>query len=199
MTSFTLTNIGWVDLGPGPMVVRLNSGGGAYLSVGASAPSWGASGSPLGVSSGDPTSASLSGTSHVWARAATISGAQVSLTTFVAGQGGGSPPPVILPIPPLEVATPTPAAIYSGQIKIATTNTAVALPSQAFSNGLVVKAKNTNVGNGFVGPSGVTATDDGTGNGYRLLPGEAWSGAPANASAVYVNGTIGDIYYWTGN
>jgi hypothetical protein len=101
--------------------------------------------------------------------------------------------------PAVAAYSPTPAAPFTGQIKIATTGTAVALPSQALVNGVVVKAKNTNAANGFVGGSGVTTTDDGTGNGYRVMPGEAASFAVLNASAIYVNGTAGDIYYYGGN
>ena len=92
-----------------------------------------------------------------------------------------------------------PAAPITGQIVIAVTNTAVCLPSNALVNGLIVKAKTTNAGNGFVGPSGVTTTDDGTGNGYRIVPGEAWSGAVSNSSGVCVNGTANDVFYYTGN
>ncbi|QGM45843.1 hypothetical protein [Methylocystis heyeri] len=101
--------------------------------------------------------------------------------------------------PAYAAYSPTPASLFVGQIKIATTGAAVALPSQALLNGVVVKAKISNAGNGFVGAAGVTTTDDGTGAGYRLLPGEAWSGAVLNASSIYVNGTAGDVYYYTGN
>ncbi len=92
-----------------------------------------------------------------------------------------------------------PASIFTGQIKIASTGVPVALPSQSLVNGIVVKAKTTNAANGFVGFVGVTTTDDGTGNGYRLLPGEACSLGVQNASSVWVNGTAGDVYYYSGN
>ncbi len=114
----------------------------------------------------------------------------------------GAATPVLDPgnyAPAVAAYSPTPSSPFTGQLKIATSGLAVALPAQALVNGIVVKAKSTNAGNGFVGGPAVTTTDDGTGNGYRLTPGEAWSGAIANASAIYVNGTAGDVYYYTGN
>jgi hypothetical protein len=101
--------------------------------------------------------------------------------------------------PAYAAYAPTPPTLFVGQIKIATTGSAVALPSQALLNGVVIKAKISNAANGFVGATGVTTTDDGAGNGYRIMPGEAWSGAVLNASSIYVNGTAGDVYYYTGN
>ena len=89
--------------------------------------------------------------------------------------------------------------LYVGQIKIAVTNTAVCLPYVYAQTGVIVKAKSANAGNGFVGGSAVTTTDDGTGNGYRLLPGEAWSGAVSGTSTICVNGTANDVYYYSGN
>jgi len=102
-------------------------------------------------------------------------------------------------VPAVSAYGPTPAAPFTGQVVIAVTGTAVALPAQALLNGVVIKAKNTNIGNGFVGGASVATTDTGAGNGYRIMPGEAWSGAVANASSIYVNGTAGDVYYYTGN
>ncbi len=104
-------------------------------------------------------------------------------------------------------ATPTqlpgvnlnPESLFVGQIKIATTGVAVPLPNQRLTNGVVIKAKSTNVGSGFVGGAGVTTADDGTGAGYRLMPGEAWSIAVQVASSLWINGTAGDVYYFTGN
>ena len=92
-----------------------------------------------------------------------------------------------------------PSTFYTGQIIIAVTGTEVCLPSHSILNGLVVKARSANAANGFVGPTGVTRTDDGTGNGYRILPGEAWAGAVSDSSAVCVNGTANDIFYYSGN
>lgn len=95
------------------------------------------------------------------------------------------------------VQTPTPAAVTAGQYKI--TASAVSIGSQALVNGVVLKAKNTNVGAIWVGPTGVTTTDDGTGNGFRLNPGDTLSLAVANVSAIFAIGTANDVLYWTGN
>lgn len=104
----------------------------------------------------------------------------------------------------LKVATPTPAGIVTGQVKIATTGTAVALPNVSLVNGIVVKAKTSNATQtsaspGVVGPAGVTTVIDGTGSGYPLAPGEAASFACSNANAVSVNGTAGDVFFYEGN
>ncbi len=99
----------------------------------------------------------------------------------------------------LKTDTPLSATIVSGQIKIAATGTAVQLPSNALVNGIVIKARSLNAAAGFVGSASVTRTDDGTGNGFALLPGEAMSYATSNSSAVWINGTIGDVFYYGGN
>jgi hypothetical protein len=105
---------------------------------------------------------------------------------------------------PVAVTTPAPSAIVTGQIKITTTGVPVALPSNVLLNGIVIKAKVTNaaqtsVYSAMVGPSGVTTTYDGTGNGYPLAPGEAVSFACANSNLIYVNGTAGDVFSFQGN
>lgn len=99
----------------------------------------------------------------------------------------------------LDVITPLPTAPITGQGKIATTGVAVQLASNVLKNGVIVKANSNNAQPLFVGPAGVTNTNDGTGNGYRLDPGEAISFAVPNANSVYVNGTVGDIFYIAGN
>lgn len=87
-----------------------------------------------------------------------------------------------------------------GQVKIAVTGTAVQLPSNPLSNGVIVKAKTTNnTACGTVGTSAVTNTYDGTGNGYGLCPGEAASLGVKNTNAGWVNGTAGDIFTFEGN
>jgi hypothetical protein len=79
------------------------------------------------------------------------------------------------------------------------TASAAHLTTTALSNGLTIKAKSTNVGRVFVGSAGVTATDDGSGNGFALLPGEAIS-LPVNTSAgVFIIGTLNDIVYVIGS
>ncbi len=99
----------------------------------------------------------------------------------------------------LPIVNWNPESLFVGQIKIAATGTVVQLPNQRLINGVVVKAKSTNVANGFIGGPGVTTTDDGSGSGYRITPGEAWEIAVNIASSIYVNGTAGDVYYFTGN
>lgn len=79
------------------------------------------------------------------------------------------------------------------------TASAAALTTTALSNGLTIKAKNTNAGPVFVGTAGVTATNDGTGNGFALQAGEAIS-LPVNTSAgIFIVGTLNDIVYVIGS
>lgn len=106
----------------------------------------------------------------------------------------------------LRVATPAPAGVVTGQVKIVTTGTAVQLPTFPLRNGVAIKAHvanaqpdATNKLSAMVGPSGVTMQYDGGGNGYPLSPGEGASFACADASNVWVNGTAGDIFSFEGN
>lgn len=89
------------------------------------------------------------------------------------------------------------ATLYADQQVV--TASAVALPAQALVNGLSVRAKSSNLGAVWVGAAGVTATDDGTGNGFSLLPGAAISLPVSNASSVFIIGTAGDVVYVIGN
>jgi len=118
---------------------------------------------------------------------------------IVAYGSDGNPAPSGSPSDPAFVQTPVPALPLSGQKKVSVSGTAVALGSGALHNGVVITAKTTNAGNIFVGLSGVLTTDDGTGNGYRLLPGQSISFAVADLSAIYINGTAGDSIYFAGN
>lgn len=98
------------------------------------------------------------------------------------------------------VASSNPATVLAGQVKIAVTGTAVQLPSNALVNGVTIRANNNNAATGgTVGPAGINNTVDGTGNGYILFPGDAIAYGVTNSNAVFVNGTIGDIFSWTGN
>jgi hypothetical protein len=92
-----------------------------------------------------------------------------------------------------------PANVVCGQKAIAATGTAVALVGNPLVNGVVVKAKTGNLAKVFVGPSGVNTVDDGTGLGYPLLPGESISFGVTSTSAIFINGTAGDIVYFAGN
>jgi hypothetical protein len=88
------------------------------------------------------------------------------------------------------------AHVYADQQVV--TASAVALTTAGLTNGLTIKAKSTNVGAVFVGPSGVTATDNGTGNGFALLPGEAINLPVSTSAGVFVIGTLNDIVYVIG-
>lgn len=90
-----------------------------------------------------------------------------------------------------------PAAMLSGQYKI--TAAAVAIGSQALTQGVVVKAKSTNAGAVWVGGATVNTTDDGTGNGFKLLAGEGVGISISNISGIYAIGTANDVLYWTGD
>lgn len=98
-----------------------------------------------------------------------------------------------------SVSTPggVAAALYADQQVV--TASAVALTAQALINGLAIRAKASNVGSVFVGGASVTATDDGTGNGFALPPNATLSLPVGNASAVFIIGTAGDVVYVTGN
>jgi hypothetical protein len=93
----------------------------------------------------------------------------------------------------------TPATVVCGQVKITTTGTAVQLPANPLVNGVVVKLDPSASGACTIGTAGVTATMDGTGNGYILAPGEAASFAVSDTSAVWVNGSAGSIFSFEGN
>lgn len=89
------------------------------------------------------------------------------------------------------------AAPYADQQVV--TATAAALATRTLVNGVTIKAKNTNAGKVFVGATGVTATDDGTGNGFALNPGEAVSLPATTTAGIFVIGTANDIVYVIGN
>lgn len=92
-----------------------------------------------------------------------------------------------------------PTSVLCGQRKIATTSTAVALGSGHCLNGVVITAWAGNTNTIVVGGSGVTNTTDGTGNGYRLAPGQSISFAVADISTLYINGAAGDSVDYAGN
>lgn len=92
-----------------------------------------------------------------------------------------------------------PATSVQGQLKVATTGTAVQLPSHAITQGVAISAKATNAADILVGGSAVTNTDDGTGNGVVLSPGSSLSINVANTNALYINGTAGDSVSYIGS
>lgn len=101
---------------------------------------------------------------------------------------------------PQYIATPTPTAIKAGQYKLTasaasiTGGTAVALV-----NGVTLKAPYTNVGTVIIGATGVTATEDGTGNGFLLEAGDSIYLAVANLASLFAIGTADDVVTWLGN
>lgn len=185
----TVTSSAYADLGAGPLTIENRSTNPIQVIAADGQPT--PSSTTLGhlVGGSAPPSRDFNETKHLWAIAIQSGSVPVITTPISAAALSGS----------VNTVQTNPSTVAAGQIKIATTNTAVCLPANAMTNGAVIKARDTNVGNGFVGASGVTTTDDGTGNGYRIKPGEAASAAPSNSSAVCVNGTAGDIYYFLGN
>jgi hypothetical protein len=89
------------------------------------------------------------------------------------------------------------SSVYADQQVV--TASAVSLTARALKNGLTIKAKHTNAGSVFVGGHTVTTTNDGTGNGFTLLPGESLSIGVTNANAVHIIGTLNDVVYVMGN
>lgn len=98
----------------------------------------------------------------------------------------------------LKVQTPIPTGIVTGQLALAA-NTIVRLPDAALVNGLVIKTAATNTAAVLIGPTGLTTAVDGTGAGYPLAAGEAFSFAVANANAIYARSTAAAIIYFGGN
>jgi len=89
------------------------------------------------------------------------------------------------------------AAPYADQQVV--TATATALTTRALSNGVTIKARSTNAGQVFIGAAGVTATNDGTGNGFALLAGEAISIPVSTTAGIFIIGTANDIVYVMGS
>lgn len=200
----------WVNVGNGPMTIRnVYSKGPINVIVSDTAPPQGERGvpGPLGAMvemGGIPLEV---WSSHaVWIQACNTEPAAVDvLLGSPASSGSGSSSGSIeisnFPITQ-DVQPPMPASFIAGQGAVATAGTAVHVyaAGAALSNGLIVTASVNNTGTLTVGPSGVNNTINGTGNGYRLAPGQSMSFAVANASAVWVNGTVsGDTFDFVGN
>lgn len=91
-------------------------------------------------------------------------------------------------------------SINTFQAKIATTGTAVQLPSNAgLINGVLIAANSNNVASIMIGGSGVTNTNTGSGNGVALAPGATLPFAVNNTNVLYINGTAGDFITVEGN
>ena len=94
----------------------------------------------------------------------------------------------------LTAASASAQTATNSQVRIATTGTAVCLPSAALIRGTVLLlADSTNAAALTVGASSITNTADGTGNGYVMKPGRPATVYVSNASQVCINGTAGDF------
>lgn len=114
-----------------------------------------------------------------------------NVVTGTGASGAGIPRVTISSDSSLSLTNP--ATIYSNQQTC--TASAVALPSQALTNGVAIKALKTNTGTAYLGPSGVT-----TATGFPILAGDSISYAVTNLSAVFLicSGTT-DVVAFTGN
>lgn len=93
-----------------------------------------------------------------------------------------------------------PATVFTGQVKIVTTGTAVQLPAAVLINGLSVMSLISNSTlKQTMGGTGISNVVDGTGNGIIRQPGEGWGFGVPNANYIWVNGQAGDIFTYGGN
>lgn len=96
-----------------------------------------------------------------------------------------------------------PTALVVGQAKLTAGGTSQQLSTTSLplTLGLVVTAKSGNnaagVTLGFT--TALTATADGTGNGYILAPGASVTLLVSNVNVVYFNGTTADILSYLGS
>lgn len=97
------------------------------------------------------------------------------------------------------VRAQTSGTIIQFQAKIASTGTAVALPANRLTSGLICMAVTSNAAPITIGTASVTNTTNGTGNGAIIQPGAGWSAAVNNSNLIYINGTTGDIVSCWGN
>ena len=139
---------------------------------------------PTTVTVTQTTAANLNATVVGAGTAGTPSGGVVS----VQGVSGGTPQPVLISSQTL------PSAPIAGQTT--STGTAVALASStALTQGVIIQALATNVGNVYLGPSSVT-----TSTGFQLQPGQATSVAVNNLNVVYlIAATSGDGVCYIGS
>lgn len=96
------------------------------------------------------------------------------------------------------ISAPLPSAPVTGQLAL-TAASRGQLGNNALVNGLVVKASSGNAASVLVGGSTVTSTEDGSGNGYPLTPGEAISFAVTNSNAIYLISTAAAVVSFAGN
>ena len=94
--------------------------------------------------------------------------------------------------------------LYTGQAVIASGGTAVQIAPLAkvtLQSGMLVRSKAGNSATGIlIGSGDVTATYDGTGNGFWAAPGDIVSiPAGERGDAVFFQGTAGDVVSFVGN
>jgi hypothetical protein len=116
---------------------------------------------------------------------------------FESPNGGDVPVSYAKPLPVTAAGSGGATTLYADQQLV--TASAVALTTQALTNGVSIKAKSTNTGAVFVGAAGVTATDNGTGNGFSLRPGEAINLPITSTAGIFIIGTLNDVVYVIGN
>jgi hypothetical protein len=93
-----------------------------------------------------------------------------------------------------------PAAFVAGQIRIAVTGTAVQLPSNALTQGVMISSASGNAENTTIGTSSaLNNLTNGTGNGAILYRGSTKSIAVTNTDRIWINGTAGDIVNFIGS
>ena len=115
----------------------------------------------------------------------------------IAGANGTGAATPANPLPVNAPGSGGAATIYADQQVV--TASAVALTTQALTNGITIRAKETNAGPVFIGGASVTATNDGTGNGFALLAGSSQSYPISTTAGIYIIGTANDIVYVTGS
>jgi len=83
-----------------------------------------------------------------------------------------------------------------GQVAVGVTGTAIVIGTTLVLPGgtIIISAHSGNAAAGTVGGSGVTNTQDGSGNGYILEAGKSVVITAANLADVFVNGTAADIF-----
>jgi hypothetical protein len=95
-----------------------------------------------------------------------------NLKTTSTGSGGGS-------------GATTPSTVRAGQKNVTTAGTPVAIASTAAVQAVIVRSKDTNTSNIFVGASGVTSA-----TGHILAPGESVGIAIDDLAKVYVDAAV---------
>ena len=121
------------------------------------------------------------------------------LTGWAMDGSGGVPVAVdqatgrILTSTTVTVSSGTISTIYYGQQSIVTTGTAVQLPANTLTDGVVIEALSSNTSSVYLGDASVT-----TANGLELPPGSAMSLPLSNTNLIYINGASGQTVSFLG-